>query len=734
MILASDPQRVQPALVQMVVLVLVVLFSFTLTVAPAFLSIGILGASFSLLFCALRYSSPVAWRCCLLGIGVYGSALLLRHVTAHPTLAVGGEPWLALYGVPPLAFALATWFGITLHARFARTFTLNTTLQHDLHDRRAEYRCLLQTMNEGFAIVDEHEIFTYVNDKFCEIFGYTRAELLNHSHLELFNYDAASLVMVQEQIAIRTQRQRSSYELCAQRKNGAPVIFRVSAMPKIDAQGVFRGATAVVMDVTAQKQMEATLQAERALLSQHVAAQTASLRTATAALQQELVERTQVENTLRATEEIYRTLFDQVPIGLYRASLDGRQLSANPALVLLNGYGSEAEMLAAVNQATGEAWYVEPDRRTQFQQALATQGHVTNFEAEIYRHKTRERIWISESATLVRDQQGEPLYYQGVVQDITRHKQIAQEQERLLAQSTKIARLKDEFLASMSHELRTPLNSILGMTEALTDEIYGVITPRQRKALSTIDASGRHLLSLINDILDLAKIESGQIELTYGTVDVDALCQSTLRLVQTTAQKKKLAITFSLDPEVKTLVADGRRLKQILLNLLSNAIKFTMEEGEISLTVLGRKGDSPTVQFMVRDSGVGIPADALENLFKPFVQVDSSLSRQFDGTGLGLALVHRMVEMHGGTVTVVSDVGKGSTFIVTLPWKNYSGLNPASDTLARLPVRAGAANGEAPAVAVMAPIPERLPTAHDVPAASPVILLAEDNPFTVQGV
>ncbi|MEZ4730366.1 MAG: HAMP domain-containing sensor histidine kinase [Caldilineaceae bacterium] len=292
---------------------------------------------------------------------------------------------------------------------------------------------------------------------------------------------------------------------------------------------------------------------------------------------------------------------------------------------------------------------------------------------------------------------------QTMQKDAAKRTQIEEEQERLIAQLAKVARLKDEFLASMSHELRTPLNSILGMTEALTDEIYGELTPRQRRALGTIDASGRHLLSLINDILDLAKIESGQVELNYGTVDVDALCQAALRLVQPTAEKKQITLTFVPDPAVKVMTADGRRLKQILLNLLSNGIKFTPEGGVVGLQVIGAQTQTGTanagagagyaagpetavVQFVVTDTGVGIAPAAMEKLFKPFVQVDSSLSRHYDGTGLGLALVYRMVELHQGTVTVASEVDKGSRFTVMLPWTNsYSTANLVNDALSSPP-------------------------------------------------
>jgi PAS domain S-box-containing protein len=610
------------------------------------------------------------------------------------------------------------------------------TLQQDLQTRNAELQRLLQTMNEGFIIADEDETFLYVNDKFCEITGYPREALLDRRNEEVFCYDDASLETLRQQRALRIQNQRSTYEVHTKRKDGSPLVLQVSAIPKVDEKANFCGAICVTTDITERKAAEAALMAERARLSQWVEERTASLQAATHALEQELAERNQIENALRAAEEEYRALFDNVPLGLYRSTLAGRQLRANPALVALNGYATEEEMVAAIGDI-GREWYVDPDRRRDFQQILEEQGSVSNFESEIYRHKTRERIWISESAILVRDVQGQPLYYQGTVQEITERKEVEEEQARLITQFAKVARLKDEFLASMSHELRTPLNSILGMTEALQDQVYGDVTPRQRKALTAIDASGRHLLSLINDILDLAKIESGQAELSYSTVDVEALCQSTLRLVQPTAEKKRITLTATLDPAVKTMPADGRRLKQILLNLLSNAVKFTPDAGAIKLEICGQQTAEPVVQFVVSDTGVGIPQEAIVHLFQPFIQVDSSLSRQYDGTGLGLALVYRMVEMHGGTVTVDSEIGQGSRFTVTLPWRTTGELSPDSDDESLRVLLGGndvAAKADRAELTTSPATPTLGPARLAETRRLPLILLAEDNPITVKAV
>ncbi len=228
------------------------------------------------------------------------------------------------------------------------------------------------------------------------------------------------------------------------------------------------------------------------------------------------------------------------------------------------------------------------------------------------------------------------------------------------------SRHKDEFLANMSHELRTPLNAILGLSEALLEQLAGPLTPRQEKSVTTIASSGTHLLSLINDILDLSKVEAGKLDLFVEPIAVHTFCQSCLAFIRSQAMEKAINVTFD-DADAPTEIhADPKRLKQIVVNLLTNAVKFTEQGGRVSLEVRS----SPEINgvcFAVRDTGIGIaPADQ-SKLFKSFSQVDSGLSRAQDGTGLGLALVARLTELHGGSVSVISAPGEGSEFTVTLP-------------------------------------------------------------------
>ena len=243
---------------------------------------------------------------------------------------------------------------------------------------------------------------------------------------------------------------------------------------------------------------------------------------------------------------------------------------------------------------------------------------------------------------------------------------------RANAELMKALQTKDEFLANMSHELRTPLTSILGVAEILEIGLRGELNEQQRNSVQTIQESGEHLLALINDILDLSKIEAGKLEIEPDLVVVEDVCQASISLIKGMAHSKNLNLIYkNPDPQL-TIWADSRRVKQIIVNLLSNAVKFTPAGGQINLDVdldreLGR------VNFVVRDSGIGISQEDIGKLFQPFTQLDSRLTRQYEGSGLGLALVRRLVELHQGDVFVESEgiSGKGSQFTVWLPWEEH---------------------------------------------------------------
>jgi len=261
------------------------------------------------------------------------------------------------------------------------------------------------------------------------------------------------------------------------------------------------------------------------------------------------------------------------------------------------------------------------------------------------------------------------------IRDITDRKQV--EEHLLLANTelTRATRLKDEFLANMSHELRTPLNSILGMSESLQEEILGALNDRQQMAIATIERGGQHLLELINDILDLAKIESGKLELHLEDALVQKICNDSLTFVKQLALKKNIKLVTQIPDAIIHINVDELRVRQALINLLTNAVKFTPEGGIVTLEVQIKSlknidGLTDTyIDFSVSDTGIGIAEQDIHKLFHTFVQIDSALNRKYAGTGLGLSLVKRIAEVHGGKVLLESVVDEGSRFTIRLPYQ-----------------------------------------------------------------
>ncbi len=223
-------------------------------------------------------------------------------------------------------------------------------------------------------------------------------------------------------------------------------------------------------------------------------------------------------------------------------------------------------------------------------------------------------------------------------------------------------RHKSEFLANMSHELRTPLNAIIGFSEVLLEHMFGELNEKQDEYVDDVLSSGRHLLSLINDILDLSKVEAGRMDLELAQFDLPLAVENTITLVRERASRHGISLHREIDKQLGDFVGDERKIKQILLNLLSNAVKFTPEGGRVEVKAVMADG---SVEISVSDTGIGIAPEDQEKIFEEFRQVGTGYAQKREGTGLGLTLTKKFVEMHGGKIWVESDPGKGSTFNFT---------------------------------------------------------------------
>jgi signal transduction histidine kinase len=246
----------------------------------------------------------------------------------------------------------------------------------------------------------------------------------------------------------------------------------------------------------------------------------------------------------------------------------------------------------------------------------------------------------------------------GSIRDISERKRF----EETLREAN---RLKSEFLANMSHELRTPLNGIIGFTEFLVDEKPGKLNEKQKEYLHDVLNSAQHLLQLINDVLDLAKVEAGKMDLHPETFRLDKAIEEICAVILGIAHKKQIGVKWIVAPELGSVTLDPQKFKQVLFNLLSNAVKFTDEGGRVDIEASAHEGGC--FKVLVRDTGIGIKSEDLNRLFREFEQLESGAARRYEGTGLGLALTRKIIEFQGGTISVESARGQGSTFTVTLP-------------------------------------------------------------------
>lgn len=527
-----------------------------------------------------------------------------------------------------------------------------------IKENNERFEQLAATLQDGFWINDLiTRKFEFIGSAYEKIWGISARRFNEHPDLFM-----KSILPEDREIIHAAMKRNPFFETtdCDYRiKDTAGRIHYIwdRSFPILGASGEVVKRTGVCSDITELKKTQESLEE----------------------LNRELERR--VEERARALNEreaLYRGLFENSNDAIFLLSPEGKGLRANQKALDLFGL-SEEEYLAMsaseLEEMTPKA--LQPDLHERVARLLRGE-EVPPYE-RVFIGRNGKRTETEINLSLVRDRSGQGFVIQSVVRDITERKKVAERLRQSLDELSaanvaleKASRMKDEFLASMSHELRTPLTGILGLSEALQLQTFGSLSERQAKALRNIEESGHHLLDLINDILDLSKIEAGKFDLHPETCDAAAICQASLQLTKGLAHLKRQIVDFHIDPETIELKADPRRLKQMIVNLLGNAIKFTPEEGSLGLEVIGDRA-SRTVEFRVWDKGIGIASEDMGKLFKPFSQINGGLARQYTGTGLGLSLVKRMAELHGGDVKVESEPGKGSRFSLVLPWEPTAG-------------------------------------------------------------
>ncbi len=557
-----------------------------------------------------------------------GQSPFLNKVIESSYRPVNGEVCL----IQQVAFPIQTQQGFRLGL-----------LTRDITQRKqAEllYRSLFEQSHDAVFILDLNGRHKTANQRAAEMLGYTLDEIRG---LSLSQISAEVTQSEQRFEGLLRGDHYPVYERTFRRKDGSLVPVEINAELVRDFKGDPFYIQSVVRDIT---------------------------------------ERKRAEMVLLESEKKLREIINVSPVPIALNDEEQNITLLNPAFVQTLGYTTEdipnlkdwwprAYPDPEYRQWVTETWQDRIDHAKQTETAFQP------LEVIVKCKDGSNKTFLSSATPLANTFSGNHLV---VLFDITVRKQAEEyihkyaselelRVEERTAELVKANHAKDDFLATMSHELRTPLNGILGFSETLLEGIRGPMNEKQTQAVKIIQSSGEHLLGLINDILDVSKIEAEKFDLHLEEVGVHEACQSSLALIKEMANKKSIAIEYTISPADCRIFADPRRLKQILINLLNNSAKFTPEHGKIKLEVQANAVEK-SIRFSVKDSGIGISPEDLMKIFKPFVQVDSRLSRQFEGTGLGLTLAKKLVEMHGGNIEVQSEVGVGTCFSFVLPLNN----------------------------------------------------------------
>nr|WP_321498481.1 PAS domain S-box protein [uncultured Methanolobus sp.] len=472
-----------------------------------------------------------------------------------------------------------------------------------LLESERKFRTYVENAPYGILIVDDTHTFIEVNETICKMTGYPEGELIGMNMFSRVAPESRGEALKGYHELM--EKGFVSVELLINRRAGTIFWMRVDAVKLSDTRFILFAS-----DIT---------------------------------------ERRNAENALLESERKFRTYIENAPYGIFIVNENGNFEEVNETASILTGF-SEDELLSMNVYSR-----VNPKcekKGIQGIHELKTRGF-SSVELMIMR-KNNTGIWMRIDSSRLSD--GRFIMF---ANDITERKKAEYSliEAKMLAEENN--RMKSEFLANMSHELRTPLTAIIGFSDVLNDEIFGKLNDKQKRHAQHINNGGRHLLNLINDILDLSKVEAGKMELNPEIFSIADMMEEVRSSVLPMSAKKNIDLELINDMGSQDISVDKIKFKQIMLNLLSNAIKFTPDSGRVSVNASKKDND---IIITVSDTGIGIPENMHESIFNPFTQVDSSNKREFGGTGLGLALVKQFVEMHGGKIWVESEEGKGSTF------------------------------------------------------------------------
>jgi PAS domain S-box-containing protein len=504
-----------------------------------------------------------------------------------------------------------------------------------LMEERHLLRTLMDNLPDHIYFKDLHSRFIRVNKAMVEWFGLSDpAQALGKTDFDFFSDEHAQQAYADEQEVIRTGRPIQAIEEKETWPDGRETWVSTTKMSLRDANGNIIGTFGVSRDITARKQAEAALIEERHLL---------------------------------------RTLMDNIPDVIYFKDLESRFTRINRALAKAFGLSDPAQAVGK----TDFDFFTEEHAQQAFadEQEIIRTGQAMLAKEEKETWPDGHVTWASTTKMPLRDIDGNIIGTFGVSRDITGRKQAERELHKAKEMAEAASRAKSEFLAMMSHEIRTPMNGIIGMTELALDT---PLSPEQREYLNSVKESADTLLTLINDILDFSKIEAGRLSLDASQFDLQDTLSNTMRSLALRADKKGLELTWETLPDLPAhLVGDPGRLRQILVNLVGNAIKFT-EHGEVDLRVeIDSQGeDWVALHFCVSDTGIGISREKHQQIFEAFTQADSSTTRKYGGTGLGLPISTRLVKLMEGRMWLESEWNKGSKFHFTAKFGLVKGPRP----------------------------------------------------------